>query len=323
MLPHEVWAGSNTGARALRLLATPASWLYALGWQAYLATYSLGLKKAKSPHRPVMCVGNLVVGGSGKSPVTMHIAKVLQDMGREVVIGCSGYGSPKAEAASLAPDGPLSASEWGDEPAMIRWLLPSTPIVVGRRRVLAAALVHERYPNSVLLMDDGFQHLPLAKQLSLVLDETDPLNARCLPAGPYREPRRNRNRADVVVPGLISIKRQPLHIVSPSGKPESPKEYSVLCALANPDRFLDALTEAFPNSLPNKAVKTFKDHDSLSKDTLWDSLPPNVPIVVTAKDWVKLRERADIVEHQILIALQDVELTPRKELVALINKKLS
>lgn len=323
MLPHEVWAGSNPKARALRALATPASWLYAFGWQVYLAAYRLGIKRAKAPHRPIICIGNLVAGGSGKSPVTIHVAKVLIDLGMEVVIGCSGYGSPKEEAATLAPDGPLSAVEWGDEPAMIRWFLPSIPIVVGRRRVLAASLVHEQYPKSVLLMDDGFQHLPLEKQLTIILDDPTPANSRCLPAGPYREPRGNRKRADAVVPGEMSIQRKSLRIQTVDGESSVPTQYGVLCALGEPARFLKSLAEEFPNSLPNVPTKTLKDHDPLTAPNLWDFLPSDLPIVVTAKDWVKLRERTDIAERQILIALQDLELTPRKELVALINKKLS
>jgi tetraacyldisaccharide 4'-kinase len=323
MLPHEVWAGTTAQAKALRALATPASWLYAFGWQCYLATYGLGFKRAKSPHKPVMCVGNLVVGGSGKSPVTMHIAKVLLEMGRSVVIGCSGYGSPHAEAAALAPDGPLLATEWGDEPAMIRWLMPEVPIVVGRRRVLAAELVHEHYPDAVLLMDDGFQHLPLAKQLTIVLDEASPRNMRCLPAGPYREPRGNRSRADALVPGAMTVNRQSMRIQSPEGKDQRPAIYGILCALGDPSRFLATLADEFPNAIENPSVKTLLDHDPLTAANLWDGLPSDVPIVVTAKDWVKLRERADIAEREILIALQDVELSPRRELVALINKKLS
>src|SRR4051794_30361708 len=118
MHPEELWTSPEFKAQLLRTLLTPASWGYALGWQAYLAMYQLGFKKAKAPHRPIVCVGNLLVGGTGKTPVTIHISDLLTGLGHQVVISCSGYGSPASEAACLAPKGPLSASEWGDEAAL-------------------------------------------------------------------------------------------------------------------------------------------------------------------------------------------------------------
>src|SRR4051812_39429853 len=99
----EVWEASDAGAVAARTILTPASWLYALGWEAYLGIYRIGLKKPSEPHRPVVCIGNLVVGGSGKSPFTLFVAQALRGLGHEVVLSCSGYGSPASQAASVAP----------------------------------------------------------------------------------------------------------------------------------------------------------------------------------------------------------------------------
>src|ERR1700740_2610619 len=176
----EIWDSESPRARLIRIFLAPISFLYALGWRSYLALYQLGLKKPSEPHKPVVCVGSLQVGGSGKTPLTLYLAALLRKLGYEVAIGCSGYGCPASEAAKIAPDGPLKASEWGDEPAMIRELLPEVPLIVGRRRVLAAKLCHASFPNSVLLMDDGFQHLPLQKHLSL-LAMPPRKNQRCLP----------------------------------------------------------------------------------------------------------------------------------------------
>src|SRR5438045_2657408 len=120
----EVWEADTSSARITRTLLTPLSWLYAAVWQSYLACYSLGVKRAKEPHVPVVCVGNLVAGGSGKSPVAIYLAKLLESSGHHVVMGCSGYGSPHSEGAEIAPPGELDPSEWGDEPAMLRWFLP-------------------------------------------------------------------------------------------------------------------------------------------------------------------------------------------------------
>ncbi|HEY0868002.1 MAG TPA: tetraacyldisaccharide 4'-kinase [Fimbriimonas sp.] len=303
---REVWYGQSIRDRLARTALTPLSWLYAGGWQTYLALYRKGLKEAKEPHRPVLCVGNLVVGGSGKSPLTIHLAEVLRQIGRDAVVSASGYGSPRAESAQVAPEGPLDPAEWGDEPAMIRWLLPDAPLIVGRNRVRAAELCHEFFPRSVMLMDDGFQHLPLRKHVSIVLDDPLPSNGRCLPAGPYREPRRNRRRADLVLPGQHEIVEESWLEDPESGFrfDEPPRDFSVLCALGQPAKLL--------RSLPGDArvALLLPDHDPLSEGTLFRSLPEELPVVVTAKDWVKLRRRPDVRERRFLIARHTVRVEP-------------
>ncbi len=315
---RELWESSAPAARLARVALTPLSWLYAGGWQAYLLTYRLGLKRPQAPHRPVLCVGNLQSGGSGKSPLVRHLVDVLREMGREVVVSCSGYGAPHAEAAALAPDGPLDAAVWGDEPAMLRELVPDLPLVVGRRRVLAAQLVHEAHPRAVMLMDDGFQHLPLRKTVSLVLDPERPPNRRCLPAGPYREPRRNRARADLVLPGRFRVVEEApwLEETSSSAIPW-PERFAVLCALGQPARFLA--------SLPSTPVQTrlLPDHDPLAAGTLFDGMDPALPVVVTAKDWVKLRARTDLDGRRILIARHAVRVEPAAEFRTWLAERLN
>jgi tetraacyldisaccharide 4'-kinase len=284
--------------------------------------YRLGVKHPKAPHRPVICIGNLQVGGSGKTPVTRFVARTLLEIGRKVAVSCSGYGSPKSQDATFAPDGPLSAKEWGDEPAMLRWLEPELPLVVGRDRVAAAHAVHERMPGSVMLMDDGFQHLPLRKHLVILLDPEAPVNSRCLPAGPYREPRRHRSRADLVIPGRFALARQSLKLVDTSGVEARPERYAVLCALGRPEAFLADLEEAMPQSRPGPA-RLLPDHDPLQAGTLFNDLPPELPLVVTAKDWVKLRERTDILNRTFLIATYDLRLEPNEEFRSYIESRLA
>jgi tetraacyldisaccharide 4'-kinase len=308
---RHLWDSPSPSAKLLRSFLVPLSWLYAGGWQAYLATYRLGLKRAAEPHRPVLCVGNLQAGGSGKSPLVRHLVDVLREMGREVVVSCSGYGAPRAEAASIAPVGELDAAEWGDEPAMLRELIPDLPLVVGRRRVLAAELVHRHLPNAVMLMDDGFQHLPLKKTVSLVLDPASPTNHWCLPAGPYREPRSNRKRADLVIPGEFRVVEEEPWLDEPW-----PAEFAVLCALGQPARFLAAL----PHS--PIATKLLPDHDPLTAGNLFDGMDPALPVVVTAKDWVKLRARKDLGDRQILVAQHSVRVEPADAFRAWLAERL-
>ena len=324
---RDLWESPAPSARLARAALTPLSWLYAGGWQAYLATYRLGFKREKEPHRPVLCVGNLQVGGSGKSPLVLHLAEVLREMGREVVVSCSGYGSPRAEAASLAPEGLLDATEWGDEPAMMRLIAPDLPLVVGRRRVLAAQKVHTSHPNAVMLMDDGFQHLPLRKTLSLVLDPPRPSNSRCLPAGPYREPRENRRRADEVLPGRFRVVEEgpwfeeSSEIAGDSSSTVTPLErlpsrFAVLCGLGQPARFLESL-EGRP-----VVTRILPDHDPMTAGNLFDGMNPAVPVVVTAKDWVKLRTRPDLVGRRILLARHSVRVEPATEFRSWLEERL-
>jgi tetraacyldisaccharide 4'-kinase len=311
MHASELWESDSAKARLARIGLLPLSALNAFGWEAYLAVYRLGIKRAIEPHSPVICIGNLVSGGAGKSPLTLHLAEILRSLGKEVVVACSGYGGPHAEAAAMTPHGPLLAKEWGDEPAMFRWLMPDLPLVVGRRRVLAAQLVHQHHPKAVMLMDDGFQHLPLKKHLTIVLDDPAPKNKWCLPAGPYREPRWNRKRADTVVPGRFRIETEPLRLIQPDGSQERGGEYSLLCALGQPSRFVSSVESA--TMRPATLTVTLPDHDPLDAGTLLQRFPEQRPIVVTSKDWVKLRERPDVAQRTWLIARHRVRLEPADE----------
>lgn len=323
MRAAELWFSPDPKAKLMRTALTPFSWLYAAGWQAYLGIYIAGLKKAKEAHAPVLCIGNLTVGGSGKTPVALHVYEILRSMDYEVVISCSGYGSPAADKARPALPGALSAQEWGDEAAMLRWLRPEIPLVVGRDRVKAASLVHFEKPKAVMLMDDGFQHLPLKKHFSIVLDDPKPANGRCLPAGPYREPRINRGRADLVIPGKFEVKWSPPEFVEPlHGAPiESPeKTIQVMCALGRPDRFLRSLDHAGYDVV---AEYLLPDHDPLLAGNLLAAVDREIPLVVTAKDWVKLKDRADIGVFKIWVALSEARIEPSDAFRELLHATLT
>ena len=321
---EEVWAGRGAGHALLRILFAPLSGLYWLGWQAYLAVYRLKLKRAKEPHCPVICIGNLTVGGSGKTPVTIHVAKLLRELGQEVVISASGYGSKAAEGANLArtavtnqPAPSLPAQEWGDEPAMIRWLLPDVPLIVGRDRVRAAEICHQHFPDAILLLDDGLQHLPLKKHLQICLDDPSATNRMVLPAGPYREPRTSLGRMDRVIDDL---RFQPTGFLLNGTEPaEQPTSANALCAIARPERFFDTLSG---QGIEIAAAKSLPDHDPLTAGTLFEGLPPGLPLIVTAKDWVKLRDRCDIGSRQILVAMQEARIEPEDEFKAWLRSKL-
>jgi len=301
------------------VVLSPLAALYCLGWIAYESMYRFGIKKAKRPHPRVICIGNLVVGGMGKTPVTIEMAKILTELGHKVVISCSGYGAPRSREATLAPSGILDAREWGDEAAVMRSYLPDIDLVVGRNRVIAAEIAHKTAPDSILVLDDGYQHLPLAKNLVILLEAKKPANPLCLPAGPYRQPRSARSRADLVLPGHFSLVRESVVDASLASEIEKGAIVQILTSIANPYAFLLQLENA---GLKIGFVNAMKDHDPLDSRYLFDGFDPNLPIVVTMKDWVKLQNRTDLDQWQFRVVRESVAIAPRDEFIEWLQARI-
>ena len=176
--------------------------LYALGWRAYAGVYALGLKRRAQMPIPVIGIGSLWAGGVGKTPVTIAVARLLQESGVRVAVLTHGYGGSRYRTGALID--PLQhpdPTEVGDEAAELRLALPNVPIAVGKQRVQMAHAAIARWSPDALVLDDGFQHLPLARALDLVLLPAEsPLgNGYCLPAGPLRETPEGVRRAGGVV----------------------------------------------------------------------------------------------------------------------------
>lgn len=302
---EDAWATKGMAA----WLLLPSSFLYQLGWRGYLAIYQLGIKKAHIPEVPTICIGNLTAGGSGKTPFTLAIAEHLISTGRKVVISTSGYGSPKYHRASVAPAGELDIDIWGDESTMFRTLLPDTPLIVGHDRVEAAKLAAKNFADHVMLMDDGFQHLRIKPDLSIII-EPEVENDFCFPAGPYREPISvGHSRADRVMTYGADLIARPITIENVQGEPiVKGNRVAVLCAIGQPHRFSNALLTA-GYQVTEAVVKP--DHDRLDAGNLLEKLNPLLPLVVTAKDFVKLRKRQNLEGRRVSIAHYRV--TPRNE----------
>jgi tetraacyldisaccharide 4'-kinase len=155
--------------------------------------YRSGQMKIRRLPVPVICVGNLAVGGTGKTPMVMHIARLVQNMGFKPVIVSRGYKGRGTRRVSIVGDGRrviLGPDEAGDEPVMLATHLSTVPVVVGRDRHAAGTLAVDAFDPDVILLDDGFQHLGLARDLNLVLlDASEPFgNGYLLPRGILREP---------------------------------------------------------------------------------------------------------------------------------------
>jgi tetraacyldisaccharide 4'-kinase len=177
---------------------------YAMLMRARASGYRLSILRSRSLPRPVISVGNLTMGGTGKTPVTAWIAAYLQGKGKKVAVLSRGYGGTLEGRVAIVSDGVtrlLSPSEAGDEPCLLADSLPGLVVVIGSSRYDAGCLAMERFKPDVFILDDGFQHLKLRRDLNiLLLDGKRPFgNGFVFPAGLLREPACAIDRADLVV----------------------------------------------------------------------------------------------------------------------------
>lgn len=203
-LLERAWWTERPGLLA-RLLLAPL-WLLSLLFGAAVALrgwlYDRGLLAVAVARAPVISVGNLAVGGAGKTPVTMAIARRLAASGRTVAVLSRGYGATRRDARVVS-DGRevlLDAAAGGDEPVLLARRLPGVRVLCGPRRAALAATAVGALEADALLLDDGLQHRALARDLDVVvLDAANPLgNGWLMPAGPGREPARALRRAGLV-----------------------------------------------------------------------------------------------------------------------------
>jgi tetraacyldisaccharide 4'-kinase len=192
-----------------------------------------GLLPASRLPRPVVSVGNLVMGGAGKTPHVIHLARWLAGQGRRVGILSRGYGRRSRGVRWVSEgEGPIAgAAEGGDEPVLIARSLPGIPVVVGESRAAAGRELLSRRPVDVFLLDDGFQHLSLRRDVDLLLVECGRGlgNRRTAPLGPLREPPSHARFADALVitkcPDAESGERAARNVPFP---PDRPKAFSRL-----------------------------------------------------------------------------------------------
>ncbi len=205
----------------VRFLLHCFSWFFGLGSQLRLYFYKSGLFKSKSLGCMIVSIGNITVGGTGKTPTVELFAKALQNNGRKVAIISRGYRSstrfgikrfikklllliPKDQQIKVVSDGKkiyLNSSMAGDEPYMLAKKLPGIVVAIDKDRAKAGEYVIEKYGIDTILLDDGYQHLSLNPRFDVVLvDTTNPFgNKKLLPSGILREPIENLNRANLFI----------------------------------------------------------------------------------------------------------------------------
>lgn len=183
---------------ALSWLLAPASLLHLLWWRFDRWRYRVGFAHAQRVGVPVVVIGNLNVGGTGKTPLVIEVVRALVARGWTPGVVSRGYGGRGSVARLVSANG--SAADYGDEPLLIA-RVTGVPVAVGADRVAAARLLRERHPQvDVIVADDGLQHRRLARDVQIVVVHEQGFgNGWLLPAGPLREPPQRLADVDAVV----------------------------------------------------------------------------------------------------------------------------
>jgi tetraacyldisaccharide 4'-kinase len=259
------------------------------------AAYRLKLLRAKHPGIPVIVVGNLVVGGSGKTPLVLWIAEFLRAQGWTPGIVSRGYGARDEvpRAATIVSD----AAQVGDEPIVLA-RRSGCPVWVGPERVRVAAALRASNPQvDVLVLDDGLQHYAIARDVEIaVVGERGFGNGFLLPAGPLREPRSRLRAVDAVVthgaPEIegyaMRLEGDLMHRMLDASDRRRAQSFAgqrvhAVAGIGDPERFFRSLAALGMQVVPHP----FPDHHPFRPADL--EFGDDAPIVMTDKDAVKCR----------------------------------
>jgi tetraacyldisaccharide 4'-kinase len=279
----------------------PLGWIYGLvaGRRLQRSGYDAGI--------PVLCVGNYHVGGAGKTPTVLALARLLGELGERPVVLSRGYGGRLRGPIRVDPARHIAA-EVGDEPLM---LAAQVPVVVARDRVDGVALARSQRA-SVILMDDGFQNPAIAKDASLIVIDSDRGlgNGRVLPAGPLRAPLKPQlDRTDaLIVIGAGTAAETIANAIAARGKPVLSAELRPAAAsvaalrgrhvlafagIGDPGRFFKTLRRCGIDVVRQQA---FADHHRFSNRELEylfaAARADGLTLVTTEKDLARLRHGA-------------------------------
>jgi tetraacyldisaccharide 4'-kinase len=286
--------------RTVRPALYPAAWLYGLGQAARRLAYRRGLLTATAVDKPVVSVGALCAGGVGKTPFVRHVAGRLD--ARRVAILSRGYGGGYRGHLRVQPD--TEVPEAGDEPVLLARTSDAV-IWLGRDRARLALELTPQY--DVLLLDDGYQHLRLARDLNICLVPDEPWGP-VLPAGLWRESPRALRDAHMVIgagalpawatrhhdgpTGVITFTPGPWQTRGPEA--QLPERIFAFCGIARPQRFFASFHPeqvAGTRAFPDHHAYTPADLEALTADA---ERAGAGALVTTAKDAVRLPSIRDL-----------------------------
>ena len=166
--------------------------------------YKKGLFKSEKLPCIVISIGNITVGGTGKTPMTIYLAELMKDFGLKVVVVSRGYKGKAEKTGGIVSNGKkmcMDAVDAGDEPCMIAARLKGVPVIIGQDRFMAGSVAVKQFNPDVIILDDAFQHLQIQRDINLVLlDNNLPFgNKHLLPRGILREPVSALKRGDAFV----------------------------------------------------------------------------------------------------------------------------
>ena len=331
-------------AQTARMILTALSWPYSIVVRLRNHLYSRGALGAHRAEVPVICIGNLTTGGTGKTPLVVWLCRNIRRKGLACAILTRGYKTQKGELS--------------DEPALLAAQCPDVPVVVSPDRVAGAAEAIRRHRAQVLVMDDGFQHRRLARDLDIIaIDATEPFGyGRVLPAGLLREPIAGLKRAHAVVltrcdqvpeDALTRIEDQarrinrnlviarsihaPVTVRTAAGTDipleEMPgKRVFAFCGIGNPQAFFRTLSRLGATVVGSRV---FDDHHRYRADDLEavhsQAREKQASLVLTTqKDWTKIAQAGPLQGDPPLAFLAvDLRITAGAEmLMALIDRVL-
>lgn len=260
--------------------------------------FDRGTLHARQLRAPVISVGNISVGGAGKTPFVILLGELLKARGVKFDVISRGYGRSTRGVALVHPQG--SASDFGDEPILIAQRL-GVPVIVAEKRYEGGVFAEETFGPQVHLLDDGFQHRALARDFDIVLLSERDAHDQLLPAGRLREPLSALGRASA----LVLEEKEPMPVPPVKDKPiwrvrrgievpEAARRVIAFCGVARPGRFFHELRAA---GVVAASEIAFADHHAYTQTNVEDLLRLKKDkncsgFITTEKDVINLGVRA-------------------------------
>jgi len=308
-------------------LGRPLSGAYSLLMMLRSAAYRRGFLKSRELPCRVISVGNLSMGGTGKTPHVMTLAEWFRDRGLEPAVITRGYGGRAGKGPLVVSDGTevlVSPEVGGDEPVMMAGALPGVPVIAGSDRFSGGRLAVRRFGSRVIILDDGFQHFALRRDIDLVLlPASNPLGTgRVFPGGNLRESPTALKRATAILITKAEemddadreIIRGEIHAICPGRpvffsrlEPSGPNRMAnsmeqeteqmpggmlyAFCAIADPDSFFFCLERLEVKIAGRKALRDHHPYTPADLSALagYAADQGAAGLVTTAKDWVKIK----------------------------------